>query len=163
MGKGLQPDLFVKSIFTLDVDWLKERGIKGVLLDIDNTLITHKQKIPDEKVVELIEFFKKNGIQTAIVSNATKKRVDVFNEKLGLYARYRAFKPSNKGFLKAMAKLKLIPEETAVIGDQLFTDIRGGNRLGLTTILVEPLDVNEPVTVRLKRILEKLFVKQKPI
>ena len=105
MGKGLQPDLFVKSIFTLDVDWLKERGIKGVLLDIDNTLITHKQKIPDEKVVELIEFFNKNGIQTAIVSNATKRRVDVFNEKLGLYARYRAFKPSNRGFLKAMMKL----------------------------------------------------------
>ncbi len=163
MGKGLQPDLFVKSIFTMDVDWLLERGIKGVLLDIDNTLITHKQKIPDEKVVELIAFFKKNGIQTAIVSNATKRRVDVFNEKLGLYARYRAFKPSNKGFLKAMTKLKLIPQETAVIGDQLFTDIRGGNRLGLTTILVEPLDVNEPITVRCKRILEKLFVKQKPI
>jgi HAD superfamily phosphatase (TIGR01668 family) len=163
MGKGLQPDLFVKSIFTLDVDWLKERGIKGVLLDIDNTLITHKQKIPDEKVIELIEFFNKNGIQTAIVSNATKRRVDVFNEKLGLYARYRAFKPSNRGFLKAMSKLKLIPEETAVIGDQLFTDVRGGNRLGLTTILVEPLDVNEPITVRFKRILEKMFVKQKPI
>lgn len=163
MGKGLQPDLFVKSIFTLDVDWLKERGIKGVLLDIDNTLITHKQKIPDDKVVELIAFFKKNGIQTAIVSNATKRRVDVFNDKLGLYARYRAFKPSNRGFLKAMTKLKLIPEETAVIGDQLFTDVRGGNRLGLTTILVEPLDVNEPITVRCKRILEKLFVKQKPI
>lgn len=163
MGKGLQPDLFVKSIFTMDVDWLIERGIKGVLLDIDNTLITHQQKIPDEKVIKLIAFFKKNGIQTAIVSNATKRRVDVFNEKLGLYARYRAFKPSNKGFLKAMTKLKLIPEETAVIGDQLFTDVRGGNRLGLTTILVEPLDVNEPITVRLKRILEKVFVKQKPI
>ncbi len=163
MGKGLQPDLFVKSIFTLDIEWLKQRGIKGVLLDIDNTLITHKQKIPDEKVVELIKFFQKNGIQTAIVSNATKRRVDVFNEKLGLYARYRAFKPSNRGFLKAMSKLKLIPEETAVIGDQLFTDIRGGNRLGLTTILVEPLDVNEPITVRVKRVLEKLLVKQKPI
>lgn len=163
MGKGLQPDLFVKSIFTLDIEWLKQRGIKGVLLDIDNTLITHKQKIPDEKVVELIKFFQKNGIQTAIVSNATKRRVDVFNEKLGLYARYRAFKPSNRGFLKAMSKLKLIPEETAVIGDQLFTDIHGGNRLGLTTILVEPLDVNEPITVRVKRVLEKLLVKQKPI
>ncbi len=163
MGKGLQPDLFVKSIFTLDIEWLKQRGIKGVLLDIDNTLITHKQKIPDEKVVELIKFFQKNGIQTAIVSNATKRRVDVFNEKLGLYARYRAFKPSNRGFLKAMSKLKLIPEETAVIGDQLFTDVRGGNRLGLTTILVEPLDVNEPITVRVKRVLEKLLVKQKPI
>lgn len=163
MGKGLQPDLFVKSIFSLDINWLKNRGIKGVLLDIDNTLITHKQKIPDEKVVELIKFFQKNGIQTAIVSNATKRRVDVFNEKLGLYARYRAFKPSNRGFLKAMSKLKLIPEETAVIGDQLFTDVRGGNRLGLTTILVEPLDVNEPITVRVKRVLEKLLVKQKPI
>lgn len=163
MGKGLQPDLFVKSIFTLDINWLKERGIKGVLLDIDNTLITHKQKIPDEKVVELIKFFQENDIQTAIVSNATKRRVDVFNEKLGLYARYRAFKPSNRGFLKAMSKLKLIPEETAVIGDQLFTDIRGGNRIGLTTILVEPLDENEPITVRVKRLFEKIFVQKKPI
>ena len=154
MGKGLQPDLFVKSIFTMDIQWLKDRGIKGVLLDIDNTLITHKQKIPDEKVVELIKLFQKNDIQTAIVSNATKKRVDVFNEKLGLYAHYRAFKPSNRGFLKAMSKLRLIPEETAVIGDQLFTDVRGGNKLGLTTILVEPLDVNEPISVRIKRGLE---------
>lgn len=163
MGKGLQPDLFVKSIFTLDIQWLKDRGIKGVLLDIDNTLITHKQKIPDEKVVELIKYFQENGIQAAIVSNATKKRVDVFNEKLGLYARYRAFKPSNRGFLKAMTKLKLIPEETAVIGDQLFTDIRGGNKIGLTTILVEPLDSAEPFTVRIKRILEKVFVRKKPV
>lgn len=163
MGKGLQPDIFVKSIFTLDINWLKERGIKGVLLDIDNTLVTNKQKIPDDKVVELIKFFQENGIQSAIVSNATKRRVDVFNEKLGLYARYRAFKPSDRGFLKAMCKLRLIPEETAVIGDQLFTDIRGGNRLGLTTILVEPLDVNEPVLVRVKRILEKIFVKREPV
>jgi hypothetical protein len=62
-----------------------------------------------------------------------------------------------------MSKLKLIPSETAVIGDQLFTDIRGGNKLGLTTILVEPLDENEPVSVRIKRIFEKLFVKKKPI
>jgi predicted HAD superfamily phosphohydrolase YqeG len=62
-----------------------------------------------------------------------------------------------------MSKLKLIPSETAVIGDQLFTDIRGGNRLGLTTILVEPLDVNEPVTVRLKRFLEKIIVKKDPV
>jgi hypothetical protein len=114
-------------------------------------------------MIKILKFFKKNDIQTAIVSNATKRRVDVFNEKLGLYARYRAFKPSNRGFLKAMTKLKLTPEETAVIGDQLFTDVRGGNRLGLTTVLVEPLDVNEPVTVRLKRIFEKLFVKQTPI
>lgn len=163
MGKGLQPDLFVKSIFSLDINWLKERGIKGVLLDIDNTLITHKQKIPDEKVIELIKYFQNNGIKTAIVSNATKRRVDLFNEKLGLYARYRAFKPSHKGFLKAMAKLNLTPAETAVIGDQLFTDIRGGNKIGLITILVEPLDINEPITVRLKRILEKLIVKKKPV
>lgn len=163
MGKGLQPDLFAKSIFLVDINWLKNRGIKGVLLDIDNTLITHKQKIPDEKVIELIKFFLDNGIQSAIVSNATKRRVDVFNEKLGLYASYRAFKPSTRGFHKAMSKLKLIPPETAVIGDQLFTDIRGGNRLGLTTILVEPLDKNEPVSVRIKRILEKIFVKRKPI
>jgi HAD superfamily phosphatase (TIGR01668 family) len=163
MGKGLQPDLFVKSIYSLDINWLKDRGIKGVLLDIDNTLITHKQKIPDEKVIELIKHFQENGIQTAIVSNATRRRVEVFNEKLGLYARYRSFKPSKKGFYKAMSKLKLIPSETAVIGDQLFTDIRGGNRLGLTTILVEPLDVNEPVTVRLKRFLEKIIVKKDPV
>ena len=133
MGRGLQPDLYIKSIFSLDVNWLKERGIKGVLLDIDNTLVTHKQKIPDEKVIELIKHFQENDIKVAIVSNARKKRVDLFNEKLGLYAQYRAFKPSNKGFLKAMSELKLIPEETAVIGDQLFTDIRGGNRTGLTT------------------------------
>ena len=163
MGKGLQPDLFVKSIFTLDINWLKDRDIKGVLLDIDNTLITHKQKIPDEKVIELIKYFQDNGIQAAIVSNAAKRRVDVFNEKLGLYARYRAFKPSKKGFLKAMSELKIEPSETAVIGDQIFTDIRGGNRLGLTTILVEPLDENEPVNVRIKRILEKIVVRNKPV
>jgi HAD superfamily phosphatase (TIGR01668 family) len=163
MGKGLQPDLFVKSIFSLDVNWLKSRGIKGVLLDIDNTLITHKQKIPDEKVIELIKYFQENGIKVAIVSNATKRRVEVFNEKLGLFATYRSFKPSKRGFYRAMSKLELIPAETAVIGDQLFTDIRGGNRIGLMTILVEPLDVNEPITVRLKRFLEKIIVKKDPI
>jgi len=161
MGNGLKPDLYIKSVYDLDISWLRERGIKGVLLDIDNTLVTHKQKIPDEKVVELIKRFQDNGIKAAIVSNARKKRVDVFNEKLGLYARYRAFKPSNRGFLKAMAELNLSPEETAVIGDQLFTDIRGGNRIGLTTILVEPLDKNEPIHVRIKRVFEKLIIGRK--
>lgn len=163
MGKGLQPDIYVKSIYTLDINWLIERGIKGVILDIDNTLITHKQKVPDEKVIKLIKYFQENDIQTAIVSNAAKRRVDIFNEKLGLYAGYRAFKPSKQGFIKAMNKLKTLPEETAVIGDQLFTDIRGGNKLGLTTILVQPLDEHEPITVRVKRIVERIFVKQKPI
>lgn len=161
MGKGLQPDLYIKSIFDLDINWLKEHGIKGVLLDIDNTLVTHKQKIPDEKVISLIKRFQDNGIKVAIVSNARKKRVDVFNEKLGLYARYRAFKPSNRGFLRAMSDLNLSHGETAVIGDQLFTDIRGGNRIGLTTVLVDPLDSSEPVHVRVKRIFEKLLLKRK--
>lgn len=87
----------------------------------------------------------------------------LLTKSLGLYARYRAFKPSNKGFLEAMANLNLTPQETAVIGDQLFTDIRGGNRIGLTTILVQPLDKDEPITVRVKRILEKLFLRSKPI
>lgn len=160
MGKGLQPDLYIKSIFSLDINWLKERNIKGLLVDIDNTLVTHKQRIPDEKVVKLIKHFQDNGIKIAIVSNARKKRVDVFNENLGLYAKYRAYKPSNMGFLEAMSKLNLTSEETAVIGDQLFTDIKGGNKLGLTTILVEPLDSDEPITVKVKRIFEKLFIKR---
>lgn len=91
MGKGLKPDLYVKSIFSFDINWLKERGIKGVLLDIDNTLITHKQKLPDEKVIELIKYFQQNGIKAAIVSNAAKKRVDAFNEKLGALCQVSRF------------------------------------------------------------------------
>ena len=78
MGKGLQPDIFVKSIYSLDINWLKERGIKGVLLDIDNTLITHKQKIPDDKVIELIKIFSEKWYSNSNRIKCYKKKGGCF-------------------------------------------------------------------------------------
>ena len=111
-------------------------------------------KEADEEALNWIESVKKKGFKVCIVSNASQKRVERFNESLKLNAIHRASKPGSKSFLKAMELMGTKPSETAVIGDQIFTDVYGGNRLNMFTILVKPIDSREFIGVRLKRALE---------
>jgi HAD superfamily phosphatase (TIGR01668 family) len=110
---------------------------------------------PDNNALEWIEKAKESGFKLCIVSNATKKRVDRFNEKLNIHAIHRAVKPWLGAFKRAMVLMKTRPEETAVVGDQIFTDIYGGNRFNMLTILVKPLHKKEFFFVKLKRWPEK--------
>ena len=151
------PKLMTDKVQDIDLNFLRNKGIKGLLLDIDNTLVPHGKEA-DDNAVAWIERLKASGFRVCIVSNASKKRVIKFNERLMVQAIHRASKPSTKAFLKAIALMDIRPDETAVVGDQLFTDIHGGNKLNMFTILVKPIDKNEILFIKFKRIFEKYIL-----
>jgi uncharacterized protein len=152
------PDLYYDSIRSIDLDLLKNKGIQGLILDIDNTLVPMHSKDADENAISWIAGLKKKGFKVCILSNAAEKRVLRFNEKLNVTAIHRAYKPAGKAFLKAAEEMGLEPENIAVVGDQIFTDIHGGNKANMFTILVKPIDKKEILYVRLKRGPEKLVL-----
>jgi len=154
------PDLFVKNIQDIDLDVLLKRNIKGLILDIENTLVPTYMKEADKDVIKWIKFVKKSGFKICIVSNASKSRVKKFNEKLKLFAVYRATKPITRGFEKAKRLMKLSNKEIAVIGDQVFTDILGGNIKGMYTVLVKPIHEAESIFVKMRRWPEKYILKK---
>lgn len=158
MLKRFFPDLYLKSIYDIDLGILTQKKIKGIILDIDNTLVPNFVKDADDKVIEWIERAKKLNFKICIVSNASFKRVDRFNKKLNLFAIHRARKPSQKSLLSAVKEMGIEPKETAIVGDQVFTDIYGGNRLNMFTVLVEPMDREELFLIKLKRFAEKIVL-----
>lgn len=149
------PDLYVDNINEITAEMLRDNNIKGLILDIDNTLVPNHVAEADDNVVKWVEEMKANGFRLCIVSNGARKRVVRFNERLKLYAVHRAMKPIGGAFLKAGGIMGLDSRQIAVVGDQIFTDIYGGNRAGMFTILVKPIDEREGRLVRLKRIFEK--------
>ncbi len=161
MGKLLKPDAYVNSIFSITPERLKRNGIYGLIIDIDNTLVATYTKDADEKVIAYIKNLNVNGIKTVIVSNARKERVELFCKPLGIEFVYKALKPFERGFNLAIEKMKLPKEKVAIIGDQLFTDVLGGNLMGIHAILIKPIDRNEPLLIKVKRIFEKPFVSEK--
>lgn len=161
MKKLLTPDAYVKSIFNITPERLKKNGIYGLILDIDNTLVATHTKEADEKVISFIKNMNHYGIKTIIVSNARKKRVEVFSKPLGIEFVYKALKPFGRGFDIAVQKMNLPKEKVAIIGDQLFTDVLGGNLKGIHSILLKPIDLDEPFLIKFKRIFEKPFLSGK--
>lgn len=139
---------------------LKENSIKGIIIDIDNTLVPWGAKNINDKSGRLIEQLRKDGFRICILSNNTKKRVDEFNKDLNLPAVYNAGKPRKPAYKKALELLQTEISNTAVIGDQIFTDVLGGNRVGLFTILVNPISTKEFFGTRLVRILERFVLKR---
>ncbi len=160
MLKIFNPNIIVDTIKDIKIDILKENNIKGLILDIDNTLVAWDVIEANHNVVEWIQNLKRNGIRVCLVSNNNKERVTKFNEKLKLYAVYKANKPIKTPFKKALDYLKIRAEETAVIGDQIFTDILGGNRLNMFTILVTPISSKEFPFIKVKRFFERIIIKR---
>ena len=155
MIEKLFPGMTVDKIQDIDLDDLRKRNIRGLILDIDNTLVPNHVAEADDNAVAWIERVKNSGFRVCIVSNASRKRVVKFNERLKIYAIHRAVKPGVKALRKAMRLMETDEKSTALIGDQIFTDVLGGNRLGMLTILVTPLHSREAAFIRFKRRLEK--------
>lgn len=160
MKRRFIPDMYLNTVYELDISLLKDKGIKSIIVDIDNTLVSWETRVPDDKVTELVCKLTAEGFKICILSNNTKKRVEEFNEYLKLPAIHKAIKPSKAAFRRAMRLMNSSPENTAVIGDQLFTDVLGGNRLGLFTVLVSPISDKEFIWTRLVRLLEKSVLKR---
>jgi len=160
MLEAFYPDMVVDRVQDIDLNMLKEKSIKGLILDIDNTLVPEHVEEADQNAVDWIEGLKKEGFKVCIVSNAAKKRVDRFNEKLKLIAIHRAKKPVSGAFRKAAGLMGIDVRQIAMIGDQVFTDVFGSKRLGMFSILVKPIHMKEAFFVRLKRLPERYVLKK---
>lgn len=154
------PDLFVDSITAVEVTELRERGIEGIILDLDNTLLGRAESEMGTDVREWLEQAKAVRLKLCINSNSDRwERVRAIGEELAIPRLAWASKPRRWGFRRAMQFMGTLPPTTAVIGDQIFTDVLGGNRLGLYTILVRPLRGDDFVTTRLSRWVERWMLK----
>lgn len=153
------PKAHFNNIYEITPNFLKSRGLEGVLLDIDNTLVPYSVKVPDEKVLRWLGDLKEAGIKAAVLSNATAERISVFTEKTDLPVIEKAGKPLKRGFRQAEQLLGLPKEKLCIIGDQFFTDILGGNRSKVYSIWVTPINNEESAFIRFKRCLERPIVK----
>lgn len=148
------PTLYLDRITGLSLSQLEAWGIKGLILDVDNTLTTHDNPIPDPAIRRWLEEAAAAGIRMIILSNNHPPRVKPFAEILGLPFTADAAKPLSGGYRRATQELGLSKEEVAVVGDQIFTDILGGNLFGIRSVLVQPIQPEENWFFRLKRRLE---------
>lgn len=153
------PKAHFNHIYEITPVFLKSKGIEGVLLDIDNTLVPYSVKVPDEKVLQWLEILKQAGLKLAVLSNAKAERSSLFAKEAKLPVIEKAAKPLKKGFRQATKALELPQNKLCIIGDQIFTDIWGGNRSKVYSILVTPINKEESTFIRLKRVLEKPILK----
>lgn len=155
MIKKLYPDYIFKSISDIDADFFKKNNIKNVILDIDNTLVPYTIPTPDTKASDFFVRLANENIKVCLVSNNNKMRVEKFNEIHNFDAFHRACKPLTGAIRRALRCMQAEKNETALIGDQVFTDVLGGNCAGITTVLVEPIEGKESAFFNFKRKWEK--------
>ncbi|MGM9881393.1 MAG: YqeG family HAD IIIA-type phosphatase [Bacilli bacterium] len=154
------PDSYQKSIYSINYDKLKECGIKCLLFDLDNTCVPYTERIPTSKLKDLFDNLEEKGFKVIIFSNSPKKRLEPFKKELGVDCCAKAGKPRKSKFLKVLNLYKYDLSEVAIIGDQLVTDIYGGNKVGIMTILVNPMsDIDMPFT-KIHRFIEKKKIKK---
>lgn len=151
----------LKSVCNLTPELLNKFGVKGLLLDLDNTLTTHDNPVPAKGVLEWIELMKRNDIKMYIVSNNHPPRVEPFAEMLGLPFVSEGKKPLSKGFREAMEYMGLKKNELAAVGDQIFTDVLAANWFGVKCIYVAPIEHEKTNFFKFKRKMEKPFLPRK--
>lgn len=154
------PDIYQKSIYTINYDVLASRGIKCILFDLDNTMVPITVKNSNKKIKELFDDLKTRGFKVIIFSNSPRSRVKPFKDELDVDCCANACKPFKKKYLKVLEEYNLNVTEVACVGDQLLTDIKGGNNIGITTILVNPIGTKERITTKINRIFEKKIYKK---
>ena len=149
------PDIYQKSIYKINYDKLIDNGIKCLLFDLDNTCVPYVDKKPTKKLKDLFDKLKDKGFKIIIFSNSPRSRLEPFKKYLNVDCCPSAGKPRKNKFLKVLKEYKLDLSEIAIVGDQLVTDIYGGNKVGITTILVNPMsNIDMPLT-KIYRYIEK--------
>ncbi len=157
MFKKFFPDEYLESTYKIDFEEQYRKGYRGIIFDIDNTLVPHGAP-SDKRAEKLFEGLKKMGFQCCLLSNNQYQRVSSFNEKIQVHFIENAHKPSRKNYLKAMELMGTKIENTLFVGDQLFTDVYGAKRVGIHNILVKPIHPKEEIQIVLKRKLEKIVL-----
>lgn len=153
MLQRFYPDNEVDSAYDIDYETLYEKGGRGVIFDIDNTLVPHGAPA-DERAVQLFVRLRRIGFRTVLLSNNKEPRVKSFADSVGSLYVFKAGKPGGRGYAKAMTDMGTTPENTLFVGDQLFTDVWGAKKMGIVTYLVKPIHPKEEIQIVLKRRLE---------
>lgn len=154
------PEYRFEKFYEATAEFLISKGIKGIVLDVDNTLEPYENPMPTERVVAWLDSLKQNGISAAIVSNNDSERISLFNKELGLPAYSKAGKPFKKYVICAMSDMGTTPENTILMGDQVFTDVWAAHNAGIPAILVPPIKDKTDLLTRFKRLLEKPVLKK---
>jgi hypothetical protein len=157
MFRNFYPNIYLKSVDEIDFEKLRDNGIRGIISDIDNTLVPHGAPA-DEHIIELFEKIHSIGIDTCLISNNQQPRVEPFAKKVKSNYICDAHKPSVKNYIKAMEIMETDVHSTIFIGDQIFTDIWGANRTGIKSIMVEKINPKEEIQIVLKRIPERFIL-----
>ncbi len=156
-----KPTYVFDKIVDITPEFMKKKRIKGVILDLDNTLTTHNNPIVPQSSMEWINSMKAAGIKLMIVSNNKAPRVTPFAEQLGIDFVSEGKKPLTFGYNKAIKKMGLEKANAAAVGDQIFTDIMGSNLCGIRSFFVFPIEPETSLPFRLKRAVEKPLLPKK--
>lgn len=159
MLKKFLPDEHVERILDITPEKLKHAGIKGVITDLDNTLVAWDVRDATPEVIEWFKIMRDNDIKVTIISNNEKERVSIFAEPLDAPFVYSAKKPLNHAFRQATKAMGLKKEEVVVVGDQILTDVLGGNIAGFHTILVVPIVQTDGKITRINRMIERRILR----
>ena len=157
MFKKFYPKEYLDSSYVIDYEKLYKDGVRGLIYDIDNTLVEHGMPAT-ERAIKLFEQLRSIGFDTCLISNNKEPRVKPFADAVGSKYVYDAHKPSRKNYIRAMELMGTDTGNTYFIGDQIFTDVYGANRTGIPSILVKPIHPKEEIQIVLKRKLEKIVL-----
>lgn len=151
----LLPNEFINSVFDLTPEYLNTIGIRGIITDLDNTLVEWDRPESTEELTQWLKHLQEEGIRVVIASNNNEERVKRFAEPLGIPYIHRAKKPLGKAYYNAMLELKLPRNEVAMIGDQLLTDVMGAKRQKIYTFLVRPVAESDGLVTKFNRFVER--------
>ncbi|MCI8342758.1 MAG: YqeG family HAD IIIA-type phosphatase [Firmicutes bacterium] len=153
------PDIYIDNIFMLPLDELKEKNIRALVFDIDNTLAPFDHPEAGTETIGFIKFLKRQGFRIALLSNNNKKRVEKFNQKMSVHTVHKAGKPGSKKLLEALWEMGVSPKEAALVGDQVFTDVYCAHNAGTLAILTKPMCPRDQLITKVKRGAERQVLK----
>lgn len=156
----LRPEIKLTKITDITVNLLRRNGIRALILDVDNTLSTHHGTVLTDGLTEWLDAMRGEGISLVILSNSKRQRVKPFAEGLGLPFVSLGLKPLPFKFRSALKITGSKKKETAIVGDQIFTDTLGGNLFGVKTILLDPIKLETSKSFRFKRAVERVVIKK---
>ena len=157
MRFSLLPRVMTPKLTDLTPEFLKERNIRLLMLDFDNTIVPYTTSTPTEEMDAWLKSMLASDIQLCVVSNSKRDRVKIFCQGYGMDCITHARKPFSKGIRQCLAQYRMRPKYAAIVGDQIFTDTLGGNCTGVTSILVEAID-NHNIWLKLRHVAELPFI-----
>ncbi len=155
----LKPNIKIDRVTDITPEILKKYNINSLILDVDNTLSTHHGDILTDGLTDWLSLMKEKGIKLIVLSNSKERRVKPFAEKIGLPFISMGCKPLPFGYIRALKAMGSNRKNTAIVGDQIFTDVLGGNMVGVQTLLLTPILLESTAGFRFKRKIERIVFK----